>query len=600
MHDIESALQRLADLSDGDLSDLEGNIISEFEIAEKEEPTAASVDRMTMLADSLDSVRVESSRRAEMAAELSRRAAEAASRVHTALAQEEEPETEPPAPEPAPAPAPAPEPEPVTPASEPEMSPAEPEDEEEKPVFAAEQAQESNPQELASEATLGSDDAPLEAHTMTASSSTSGAGVVVPPAAARPVVRERINPLGVGLAITAGADIPGYGSGAGLADMYEVSKAMAKRLHVLRNATGDGAQHTVATLSFEYPEDRRLTGDDSRDIARINQVISSEALVAAAGICVPLEPVYDINVCGVTDRPVRDALARFNADRGGVKIYPSPSLTGDVGLWDPAAPAIKVCADAVCPTPDEIQLGAVYACLNFSNFTSRFFPEVVKANTDLALIHHARVAEQSLLGSINAASVKVTVDADAATTVGAARKILLTIHQAAAGLRRRYRLGPNSTVRTILPDWLLDAIVADIALQMPGDGLDSLALAESQVNQFFTKSNIRVTWALDEVDNAGAAVTPAAQAAGALDGFPTTVNFPIFPEGSFLFLDGGTLDIGVVRDVTNTKANEYATFIETFEGAALTGCQSLWVTLTNLCISGAAAALVDTSCTVAP
>ena len=107
---------------------------------------------------------------------------------------------------------------------------------------------------------------------------------------------------------------------------------------------------------------------------------------------------------------------------------------------------------------------------------------------------------------------------------------------------------------------------------------------------------MNVTWALDEVNATGQPVAPPAQASGALVAFPTSVSFPVFPEGSFLYLDGGTLDLGVVRDTTTIAANEYATFVETFESVAFNGCESLWLTVSNLCISGAAAALVDTTC----
>ena len=117
-------------------------------------------------------------------------------------------------------------------------------------------------------------------------------------------------------------------------------------------------------------------------------------------------------------------------------------------------------------------LDAVYACLNFSNFSSRFFPEIVKANTELAMINHARSAEQNLLKQINAKSTKVTLDAKATTGggkgAGIARAVLHTVRTAAAGLRRRHRLAPTSKIRVILPEWVLDAMIADIAMQMPG------------------------------------------------------------------------------------------------------------------------------------
>ena len=145
--------------------------------------------------------------------------------------------------------------------------------------------------------------------------------------------------------------------------MDQVADAFAKRLHTLRNVQGgSGSQFTIATLAFEYPEDRRLSGEDPANFGKIHKVTSAEAITAAAGICAPLEPIYDINVCGDNDRPIRDALARFNADRGGVKIWGSPTLDAEaVGIWDPASgrvgqaagrrtPAVKTCGDANCPT----------------------------------------------------------------------------------------------------------------------------------------------------------------------------------------------------------------------------------------------------------
>ena len=59
MDGIKEMLDRLSDLDEGQLSDLESKIICEFETVEKQEPTAQVVDSMTALADALDAVRGE-------------------------------------------------------------------------------------------------------------------------------------------------------------------------------------------------------------------------------------------------------------------------------------------------------------------------------------------------------------------------------------------------------------------------------------------------------------------------------------------------------------------------------------------------------------
>jgi hypothetical protein len=59
--------------------------------------------------------------------------------------------------------------------------------------------------------------------------------------------------------------------------------------------------------------------------------------------------------------------------------------------------------------------------------------------------------------------------------------------------------------------------------------------------------------------------------------YPTTVEWFLFPEGTWLFLDGGSLDLGLVRDSTLNSTNDYTLFAETFESAARVGTQSLKV-----------------------
>ena len=61
-----------------------------------------------------------------------------------------------------------------------------------------------------------------------------------------------------------------------------------------------------------------------------------------------------------------------------------------------------------------------------------------------------------------------------------------------------------------------------------------------------------------------------------------------------MFLDGGTLDLGIIRDSTLVGTNDYKTFVETFEGVAKVGIESLQVTST-ISVNGVAAALRDTT-----
>ena len=72
------------------------------------------------------------------------------------------------------------------------------------------------------------------------------------------------------------------------------------------------------------------------------------------------------------------------------------------------------------------------------------------------------------------------------------------------------------------------------------------------------------------------------QNAGALLDYPGgTTQFIVYPEGTFMFLDGGTLDLGTeITDSTLNKTNDRQAFVETFEKAVKRGCESLAVTVT--------------------
>jgi hypothetical protein len=74
----------------------------------------------------------------------------------------------------------------------------------------------------------------------------------------------------------------------------------------------------------------------------------------------------------------------------------------------------------------------------------------------------------------------------------------------------------------------------------------------------------------------------------ALATWPTTVQWALFVEGSWLYLDGGTLDLGIVRDASLVRTNDYQQFSEVFESAVHIGCESWWITST-IDVSGLAA-----------
>lgn len=649
MDDIKSQLDNLSELSNEQVGELEASIVSQFDTFDNADAlTSESVDAMTELADMLESVRGEVSRREAQSEELTARKAELSSRVHgstveapgieevlvepavTASATDEEaeasvsdetistpaetteasveealvetpveaeaaieevpvaaeasaadettvvepaPETEAAAEEVVDAPVDT-----VTEASAEEAAPKT-----EASVEAPAEATADAPIEAEASITENEPQAQEEAHTVTAT-----AGDIIVPADRLPVAQETEAPA---VAITAGADLPSVGAGQSIKSMNEVAKHMADRLHSLRRVNGgDGEQVIVASLNSQYSEDRILEGTPEENWAKVTEAKASGALVASGGRGTPVETRYDIFGFGTDARPVKDSLPKFQANRGGVRFVRPPVLSsyaGATGVWTEAndlaaagGTPVKNSLTVAGATEAIAMTDAITLQLKFGNLLSRAYPELVARHNELALVQHAREAERNLLARIAAASTAVTT----ASVIGFARDFLVNVRLASTAYRSRHRIDPETQLQAIIPMWVIDAMAADLALNMPGDG--NLSVAKAEISGMLANLNVSLTASYDQN-------TFGAQSAGALLEFPDSFTWFLFSEGSFLFLDGGTLDIGIVRDSGLVNTNDYKMFIETFEGVAFVGIESLAITST-IAVNGAAAALRDT------
>lgn len=575
--DFEGDLAQLANLSDEDLQTLETAIVAAFDAADQANDDA----EVSTLADQLDQVRAEISKRSS--------APEAAPVAAAAETEEEEPtdvstDTAPApdaTPEPSTTPA-APEPGTET-AVEPETPDATSTDTPEAPSADADSVEETEEE---------TDDKKEGPSTVAAAS-----GTVAVPRDRKPVVAS-----GGTSTVVAGADIPGFPAGTVLTSGEEFGRAMANRINTLQRLSGgDGEQVIVASIRSEAPTERTLVfGSPEENMDKIRAITDPDAITAAGGCCAPLTTRYELFDCGgSSDRPVKDALVGFQADRGGIRYYAGPSLSDvnkGVGFWtcaddeqalvDPTDPANwKTCARIECPPEQTAEIQAVTLCLTFGVLQSRVFPELAVANNKLAMVAHARIAESALLAQIKAGSTAIT---DAGTAWGAVRDLLSAVSRAAMYLRDRHRVN-DVALRAILPSWVLEALRSDIAAG-PSYGTslrDHFGASDADIEAFFRDRKINVTWALDTADpatNGGGYF--AEVAAGALPAWPTTVQWALFIEGSWLYLDGGTLDLGVVRDSSLIRVNDYQQFSEVFEAAVHIGCESFWVTST-INVSGA-------------
>lgn len=655
MEQFTERLSRLAELSDEELDALEAELVASFDEADE----AADLDQMQSLADAIDAVRAEKSERVPAEEVVTDEVAEAVEEIPAEMAASVDAETDPEAvaeeevtepeavvaSEEASAESPAPE---ETQEPEAETVVEVSEVTEENPVEGDETAAEEVETEVVAEAPdteveveveVTEDDSDEESaegeesdeadeteetpeaeeaeESPQATEVADESEELVAPEITAEDVPEANAPVaasGPKVVIRAGGDIPGMTAGAELGGMDDVVDAMTRKVNAMRGVGGDGEHIVVASFAFEdaAPEERTLKPGDLngnakkiRDFLAEPEALTREALVAAAW-CAPRTPIYDVPTMGTTARPLRDALPSFNAERGGITwIAPPglPDLSGATSLWrhdgsdwlsytDPQGTvqtdpvATKPCITIPCGPEKNADVDAIPVCFCFDNLGARAFPEWVRGNTELILVGQARFAEQVLLSKLYAVAATGNSCGTPATQVGAARDFVLTVATAAAAARWRLRLAENAPLQLLAPAWVRTAIAVDLGLQQPGD--NTFTTGVSEVDGYFREYGVDPIWHIDDVPGS-AAFTGCT--------FPGTADWLLFPTGSFLRLDTGELNLGVVRTKEDVQKNKYCEFSETFETVAYVGPDSPngWITKgqTAIDILGSSGAATD-------
>lgn len=391
------------------------------------------------------------------------------------------------------------------------------------------------------------------------------------PATARPRVETRPAP------ITAAAGVPGIVAGAKLDDP-KIARAFEVAARSWANSEA-AFKMPVITASIEYPEARQLDADAWGNDRKIKAVTSPEAIVASGGVCAPVPYRYDLPIVGTDARPVRDALSRFGAQRGGVRTLKPPTITdvtGAVGQWTmandetPSNPTTKPYLTIGCDATEySTDVYAITQSFKVGNFRQRWDADRVQAFLDLAATWTARYAESLLLKTIATGSKAVTHG----QVLGTSTDLFTGLRQLFAGIRYRHRMERNVMLRAILPDWIRDNALVDIA-RLSGDGgthEERMVRAEATLDTWFHAVGVNPSWHLDYENgrSVGQAGGPfgGTQGVGSLIGWPDKARVYVFIEGSWLFLDGGSLDFGITRDATLIGTNDMLMFAEFMENA---------------------------------
>lgn len=612
MERILQLLENIANLSAEELAELDGLIQAEFDAIPTEGVTADSVAALEQLVGAAEAVKGETGNRAAAQAEAEQKVTDLRSRMEAVRAKD---------------------------------APADPDAEAEAKAAAEAEAKAAEAKEApAADATPAPEESGDAALPIAASGAPRGAipeGMISRMAqqngrAVRsPEVREVApnRPL-----VAAAAGLRHLARGEIIEDRKSLSEAMADTLTSLYRVPQGQGKVLVASARWSYPEDRQLGDNINENTRRIDAVcgfdaeraktkMSGGALVATGGICLPVNVDYSVPTWSSADRPLRDGLPAFEASRGGVMFVTPPDIGTSplqgaaagaglsTGVWSEAtdanpAGATKPVWVVPCGAEQTVYVNALPTRVQFGNMQSRFAPEQVAANTQQAIVATARNAELELLVQMYAASKQVVPG----QYLGATRDVLATIDLLSAQYRYSHRIPKSAAMTAVFPDWAKDVIRADLARELAHDntnGRDVLGISDAQIEDWLSMRGVNAIWTLDALSagtyGTGGHAIPnqffpvltggntAPQWPGQTANGAFTLAWLLYVEGSFQFLDGGRLDLGVVRDSVLDATNDYETFVETFEGIAFRGIDVYQVQSTILPTGGSAGTIAPGS-----
>jgi hypothetical protein len=368
-----------------------------------------------------------------------------------------------------------------------------------------------------------------------------------------------------------------------------LTRVVKTRGKPVKHKDGSREQILVASAKFDYPDEAKLFhGDDEGNADKLakvgNYFLSAESrqtLMAAGGICAPPTPFYNLPNFGTTARPIRDFLPSFQTERGGVLI-PGVTTIAD-GILDGDSFTIitaeddaeggtfstKSCADMDCAEWTATYIAAIAHCRTYGVFNARTWQEGIAHENDLTMVGLARTAEGRLLDRLDALSL----DATGVVTYGASSSLLYSLTLARVGMISRFRMDPDTRVQAILPFWAADMFAQDL-VQGAVEGESRFARNRQAVSALLSQFGIDVGWHLDQgLDPAATDEIWPVEVDGSTlnDWVGSTVIARVFLPGTFLHLDGGELELGLIRDSTLIETNDYEMFGEIFENVARVG-----------------------------
>src|SRR5699024_6307107 len=154
-----------------------------------------------------------------------------------------------------------------------------------------------------------------------------------------------------------------------------------------------------------------------------------------------------------------------------------------------------------------------------------------------ALVAHDHRLNANLIAKIAAGSTEITMPSQQA---GTAAPVLTSVELQVEHFRASHRLSRSVTLEAVFPFWVRGAIRADLARRQ---GVDLLAITDAQIGQWFGIRGVSpqfvYNWqGIDATD------------ASAFTAFPSTVDFLLYPAGTWVRLASDLITLDTLYDST--------------------------------------------------
>jgi hypothetical protein len=426
--------------------------------------------------------------------------------------------------------------------------------------------------------------------------------------------------------LVAAAGVPNYEVGQEFTTLLDVAKAFEARSSGFSGSRAPAgpviSHYPVAVMRRDYPAEFSVNMDESdynkllavADESRLpggsllrsvelrrkeieEQHPERDSLVAAQGWCAPSETDYDICLQITTD-----GLADFpevQARRGGIRHNTGiefDSIFGSgTGYFDlteaqvAAGSPTKTCLEIPCPSFVDTRLGVTGLCLTGNILANRGYPEFTATFVRGALAASAHQINREQIADVVAGSTAVNLTAFApwATDGSTVSQVLSAVEMAIVDIKYRLRMQRSATLEVIMPFWVLAQMRADWIRRNGGNYAEMLCLADSAISSAFSCRGARVQFIYDWQDAfATGAATGALGADTPINNLPSSLQFLVFPAGTWVRAVSDVITLNSVYDSTKLATNQVTHLFTETGWAMVQMCPVSRVYTVPICPSG--------------